>query len=98
MSLLISFLLLANVSVTASAPGPSAWAVPTGVAKCVAKVHDVQASSRINPFYLRADVDGDGKSDYVVLVSSTEGGKNGVALCLARSSNPVVLGAGREFH
>jgi len=97
MNILMSLLFLANASATQPSV-PSPWALPAGVERCVGKIHDVQASSRINPFYLRADIDGDGKSDYVVLVSSLEGGKNGIALCLARNSTPVVLGAGREFH
>lgn len=51
-------------------------------------------SARINPFYLRADLDGDGKPDYVVLVTRKADQKRGIAIWLSSHSSPILLGGG----
>jgi hypothetical protein len=53
-------------------------------------------STKVKPFYLRGDFDGDGKSDYAVLVQRS--GQQGFVICRASSGKPILLGAGASFH
>ena len=55
-------------------------------------------SSRINPFYLRGDFDGDGKSDYAVLVVSKKDQSRGIAIWLSSQKKFLVLGASHAFR
>ena len=54
-------------------------------------------SGRINPFYLRGDFDGDGKSDYAILVLSKKDHLRGIAVWLSSKGKIFVLGAGHPF-
>lgn len=71
--------------------------VPVAIVKCMQskEVSDLRMSSRINPFFLRGNFDGDGKMDYVVWVTQQKTGKQGFAMCLTGWPNPVVISAGR---
>jgi hypothetical protein len=51
-------------------------------------------SGRLNPFYLRGDFDGDGKTDYVVLLVSLRDKREAIAYAL--SSQPRLLIFPRE--
>jgi hypothetical protein len=53
-----------------------------------------EISRRINPFYLRADFDGDGRVDYVVLVNEKSSKKEGFAFCFGNDTKPQFIGAG----
>lgn len=46
---------------------------------------------RINPFYLRADIDGDHKFDYLILIRRLSDNKDGILVC---SNKPEILFAG----
>ena len=71
--------------------------LPRSVADCLEKVpDDVQLTTRINPFYLRGDFDGDARMDHAFLIERS--GLDGFALCLAGDPQPTWLGAGKEFH
>lgn len=54
-------------------------------------------SARINPFYLRGDFDGDGISDYAVLVVAKKDQTKGIAIWLSGQKKVYVLGAGNPF-
>src|SRR5579871_3265334 len=51
----------------------------------------------INPFYLRGDFDGDGKSDYAVRIKSKAIHASGIAIWLSSLRRFVILGAGTAF-
>jgi hypothetical protein len=68
--------------------------VPFVISTCL-KGKEVDVSKRINPFYLRGDIDGDRQVDYVVLVEEKTTKKKGVAFCLSsRPNTATVVGAG----
>jgi hypothetical protein len=70
--------------------------MPDAVSKCLARP-EVSAyatvNSIINPYYLRGDLDGDGKVDYAVAVRAVRTKKPGVAICLG-TGGVSLLGAG----
>ncbi len=51
-------------------------------------------SHRINPLYLRGDLNGDGKIDIAVLVKQRSTGKTGIAIINGATDKVIVLGAG----
>jgi hypothetical protein len=55
-------------------------------------------SDRINPFYLRGDFDGDGRSDYAILVTAKKDHSKGIAIWLSSQKKVFVLGAGQPFQ
>ena len=60
-----------------------------------AKLYDLDAS--INPFYLRGDFDGDGKTDYAIRIKSIATHEAGIAIWMSSRHRFVVLGASRPF-
>jgi hypothetical protein len=52
--------------------------------------------SRINPFYLQGDFDGDGRRDTAVLVKEKASGKSGIAIVL--KSRIEIIAAGKAFN
>ena len=54
-------------------------------------------SSRINPFYLEGEFDGDGKIDVAVLVTQRSTGKLGIAIVHGATGKVTILGAGSEI-
>jgi len=55
-------------------------------------------SERVNPFYLRADLDGDGKPGYAVLVFDKNSRQEHVALVMSGASKVgLYLSKGRNF-
>jgi hypothetical protein len=64
-----------------------------------AKLHSRYAVySRINPFFLTADFDGDGKLDIAIWVMDRRSKKVGIAILRRDSKEPVVLGAGKAWE
>jgi hypothetical protein len=53
-----------------------------------------ELSFRVNPFYLRADFNGDGKADIAALVKQHSTGKLGIAIINGTTDKVTVLGAG----
>jgi hypothetical protein len=51
-------------------------------------------SFRINPFYLRGDLNGDGKIDVAALVKQRSTGKLGIAIIHGEAEKATILGAG----
>ena len=54
-------------------------------------------SAHINPYYLQADFDGDGRTDTAILVRETATGKKGILIVHGEIGRRVVIGAGHEF-
>lgn len=73
--------------------------VPTPILGCLQpEANRLEISRRMNPFYLRGDFNGDGKSDYVVLVQDRKSGKQGVAFCFAGIKRKTyIVGAGNAI-
>ena len=51
----------------------------------------------LNPFYQRADFDGDRQADYAVLVTDRRGGKRGILIVHQRDHSVHVIGAGHPL-
>jgi hypothetical protein len=51
-----------------------------------------EVSKTVNPFYLRGDFDGDGKSDYAVAVKGKVSGRLRVLMCMG-SNSAIFLGS-----
>lgn len=70
--------------------------VPTLVSECLKpRATSLEVSRRMNPFYQRADFNGDGLMDYVVLVQEKKSQKQGFAFCFQGSQRKLSLvGAG----
>lgn len=71
---------------------------PDEARKCADHFHSnskYKAILRINPFYLRTDIDGDQKMDYLILVRSVPDNKDGILVC---SSKPQILFAGTVIN
>ncbi|HEU5236384.1 MAG TPA: hypothetical protein VFU37_04535 [Pyrinomonadaceae bacterium] len=71
--------------------------IPEAVSRAIAngplaKNYDI--SFQVNPFYLRADFNGDGKTDTAVLVKQRLSGKIGIAIIHGASDKITILGAG----
>ena len=54
-------------------------------------------STRINPYFLQGDFNGDGRLDVAVLVEQKRTMQQGIAILHAGSTTPIVVGAGREI-
>lgn len=54
-------------------------------------------STQVNPYYLHADLNGDGQLDTAILVKERSSGKTGVAIVHGGSRQLLVFGAGRDF-
>jgi hypothetical protein len=54
-------------------------------------------STRITPYFLQGDFNGDGRLDVAVLIERKATAQQGVAILHAGSTNPIVVGAGREI-
>jgi len=78
--------------------GDISFYIPDEAWECV---NDFQSDSkykvirRINPFYLRADINGDHKLDYLILVRRISDNKEGILVC---SDKPEILFAGNAIN
>jgi hypothetical protein len=71
--------------------------IPEAVSRAIANrslAKDYDICLQVNPFYLRADFNGDGKTDTAVLVKQRLSGKIGIAIIHAASDKVTLLGAG----
>jgi hypothetical protein len=69
--------------------------VPKSIEKCVAQVNvgePIETAASINPFYMRANFDGNDSVDYAVLVQGQKTKKRGLIICMD-SREPSVFGA-----
>lgn len=92
------FSLTALLIVAPSAPAeeictyPERSNIPRGVEQAIPETH--QISCRLNPFYLRGELDGDGRTDVAILVVEEKTGRSGIAVIHARDAQVSLLGAG----
>jgi len=71
--------------------------LPPRVAECMKHAGpSFEIDYRLNPFYLRGDLDGDRKPDYAVLVK--KGPNRGIVVCRSASLKALILGAGSAFN
>ena len=71
-----------------------AWNLPDEARKRLEKVKFFdyyELSDAVNPFYLRADFDGDGKPDYAILVVGKNTDNRVIAICRSGSPNVEIL-------
>jgi hypothetical protein len=68
--------------------------LPPWVLQALSSAATVSPCSCLNPFYQRADFDGDGHADYAVLVREPASGRLGIAFIDGRTRSVRVLGAG----
>src|SRR5690349_2253170 len=54
-------------------------------------------STRINPYFLQGDFNGDGRLDVAVLIEQKRTKQQGIAILHAGSVTPIVVGAGKEL-
>jgi hypothetical protein len=54
-------------------------------------------TTRINPYFLQGDFNGDGQLDVAVLVQLKRTMQQGIAILHAGSMTPIVVGAGKEI-
>jgi hypothetical protein len=54
-------------------------------------------NKQINPFYLRADFNGDGKMDYALAIVEIKSQKKGILIYHASSKNVYIAGAGKQI-
>jgi hypothetical protein len=73
--------------------------VPDTVTMCLKteRNRDFDLSDRMNPFYLRADFDGDGTADYAVLITQRDTGKAGIYVCFGQPRKGVRIAAGHPL-
>ena len=53
--------------------------------------------TRLNPFCLRGDFDGDGAADFAVLIKQAVGGKQGIAIVHRATGLVSIVGAGKPL-
>jgi len=71
------------------------WAAPIFGEQQFASTYAL--STRINPYFLQGDFNGDGRLDVAVLIEHKRTAQQGIAILHAGSTNPIVVGAGREI-
>lgn len=93
-------LALVFIAATAQAGEPS-WEQRQSVPRWAAASLESEAfslkyvlSTRLNPFLVQGDFNGDGRIDLAVLVEHKETGAAGIAIVHAGAAGPLVVGAG----
>ncbi|MCS6294408.1 MAG: hypothetical protein H8J66_15160 [Nitrospira sp.] len=68
------------------------WTAPVLAGKAFASTYAL--STRLNPFFLHGDFNGDGRLDVAVLIMHKRTGQQGIAILHAGAQTAIVLGAG----
>ena len=68
------------------------WTVPVLAEKTFASTYAL--STRLNPFFLHGDFNGDGRLDVAVLIMHKTTGQQGIAILHAGAQTAIVVGAG----
>jgi hypothetical protein len=103
----IRFAVVATAAVLASGSASSrepTWQeqqnLPSWAAPIVAETRfgsTYALSTRINPYFLQGDFNGDGRLDLTVLIEHKKTAQQGIAVLHAGTPTAIVLGAGREI-
>jgi hypothetical protein len=75
---------------------PVDWNLPASARTRLQAAHifeKYRLSDRINPFYLRGDLDGDGTADYAIVLVENKSKKTEIAVCLSTKKGVEILGA-----
>jgi hypothetical protein len=98
MIMIVLLLFISIIPVYAQEPPVDLNNVPKRISACLKKTEiRYEISRRMNPFYLRADFDGDGRVDFVVLVTEKSSKKEGFAFCFGNERKPQFIGAGTSI-
>jgi hypothetical protein len=95
---LLSGVLLVQLQTPAQQTSPSPideYNVPNEIDSCIKNLPGTIINGDMNPFYLSADFDGDGKLDFAVQV--TRSGSKGILFCLTSQKVPLLVGAGSSL-
>lgn len=74
----------------------AASSLPPEVWDALSKGNAYAVETRINPFYLQGDFDGDGRRDTAVLVQERTSGKHGAAIVF-KGGKVRIIGAGKDI-
>ncbi len=99
-TVLVLLLFLLPQASTSPAPPIGEYNIPVAVDSCLkgkALNGEYELSGYLNPFYLRADFDGDSKIDYAVLVKAKQSKKPGFVVCWGNGRAPSIIAAGKQF-
>lgn len=97
--LILGFILLAGNIVSGAEPtwqeqqNLPEWAVQALRDKAFDSTYTL--STRLNPFFLHGDFNGDGRLDLAALIVHKTTGQQGIAIVHAGAKSPLVVGAGR---
>ena len=96
---MIVLLMVALTSARGQDPSPEAqlpdWAQQRWGS--LANRASLRLSTRLKPFFLQADFNGDGENDVALFVKDVATGKEGLAFLFKGKAAPVVIGAGKTF-
>src|SRR6266481_4151360 len=70
------------------------WSEPEGLRECVKRRKDKEkyaVSDKINPFYLRVDLNGDRKMQLAVLIERVRDKKRGMLICYASGASTILF-------
>ena len=95
MKSLFTFLLFLTVLFRSSLSVEDEPPVPSRIKACMESqaLKTYRIDSRVNPYYLRGDFDGDAKADFAVMVIGPNSKSSGLAICQGNGRH-FVLGAG----
>lgn len=83
-----------------AATSPELWNSPEWVLNVVQEKqfqHKYRFITRLNPYYLRGDFNGDGRPDFAVLIERLADKKQGIAIFHYGEKTIRVIGAGKVF-
>ncbi|HYO84758.1 MAG TPA: hypothetical protein VES20_25375 [Bryobacteraceae bacterium] len=97
----ILFVAALAVACDSRLPSPDEWMIPQPIRRQVARElrTGYRVVAHLNPFYLRGNLNGDARSDYVLLIEEKSSCKIGVAVFLTKASGYTlhILGAGKPL-
>ena len=74
-------------------PNLNPYNIPDELRTCLRAKPGLEIDAGVNPFYISADFDGDGFTDFAAQVQTKKDQRQGILFCLTKGG-PVLLGAG----
>ncbi len=81
-------------SIELEEPDSVRWTIPSELHDCAARVKGAERYAvydKINPFYLRLDLDGDGRMDTALLIERKRDKKGGILVCFGNGKARVLF-------